>query len=139
MKKKITAARRAQLIKQLEKARAARKKKVRKNPAKFDRCVKEVRAKSKGVNPYAVCNASMGRKRKRKTRKVNPAPLLYIITAQGTGKKMHYDGEKFSERARVTTFATVEAARKKAIDLIIKYPVLRKYKVRVETNQHRPK
>ncbi len=75
---------------------------------------------------------------KRRVRKVNPAPLLYIITAQGTGKKMHYDGVKFSERERVRTFPTVEAARKCAVELIMKYPMLRKYRVKIETNEHRP-
>lgn len=136
--KKITAARRAQLIKQLEKARAARKRMSR-NPAKLERCVKAVKRKNKDVNPYAVCKAASNKKKKRRVRKVNPAPLLYIITAQGTGKKMHYDGTKFSERERVSTFPTVEAARKKAVELIIKYPVLRKYRVRIETNYTHPK
>jgi hypothetical protein len=30
-------------------------------PAKFDRCVRAVK-KQKGVNPYAVCHASLGKK-----------------------------------------------------------------------------
>jgi len=29
-------------------------------PAKFIRCVKEVKKKSSSVNPYAVCRASTG-------------------------------------------------------------------------------
>jgi hypothetical protein len=29
------------------------------NPAKFDRCVRKVKAKGGVDNPYAVCNASM--------------------------------------------------------------------------------
>lgn len=29
------------------------------NPAKFDRCVKQVKAKGGVDNPYAVCNASL--------------------------------------------------------------------------------
>lgn len=29
---------------------------------KFDRCVTKVKSKGGGKNPYAVCNASMGRK-----------------------------------------------------------------------------
>ena len=34
---------------------------------KFDRCVEKVKDKSgKKVNPYAVCNASMGKKNKKK-------------------------------------------------------------------------
>lgn len=44
-------------------------------PAAFDRCVKQVKAKGKVTNPYAVCRASMGTdaeilaKQKRKKKK----------------------------------------------------------------------
>lgn len=31
---------------------------------KFDRCVTKVKRKGGGKNPYAICNASMGRKSK---------------------------------------------------------------------------
>ncbi len=75
---------------------------------------------------------------KKRSRKVNPAPLMYIITAQGTGRKMSYDGAKFSERAKIRLFKTVADARKCAVELIVKYPMLRKYKVRIETNEHKP-
>jgi len=34
------------------------------NPAKYDRCVKAVKAKGGATNPYAVCNASMAGKGK---------------------------------------------------------------------------
>lgn len=78
------------------------------------------------------------RKARRAKLNCNPAPLMYIITAQGTGKKMSYDGEKFSERAKIRLFKTVEDARKCAVDLIIKYPMLRKYRVKIETNEHKP-
>jgi hypothetical protein len=38
-------------------------------PAKFERCVKDVKAKAgKAKNPYAICNASMKRGKKKKTR-----------------------------------------------------------------------
>ncbi len=75
---------------------------------------------------------------KRRARKVNPAPLLYIITAQGSGRKMSYDGVKFSERSKIRLFKTADEAIKCAEGLVAKYPLLRKYKVAVETNQHRP-
>jgi hypothetical protein len=75
-------------------------------------------------------------RRKRAVRSTNPVPLLYIITAKGTGKKMHFDGKKFSERARVVTFKTVSDAQKKAQALLRAYPVLRGYRVAVEHNQH---
>lgn len=69
----------------------------------------------------------------------NPRPLLYIITAQGTGKKMHFDGTKFSERERVSTFSTVDAAQRKALELLKRFPVLRKYKIAVEPNFRKPR
>ena len=34
---------------------------------KFDRCVTKVKRKGGGKNPYAICNASMGRKSKSKS------------------------------------------------------------------------
>ncbi|MDH3913411.1 MAG: hypothetical protein OEU09_19195 [Rhodospirillales bacterium] len=37
-------------------------------PAKFDRCVKKVKAKGKVRNPYAVCRASMGTDKQIKAR-----------------------------------------------------------------------
>ncbi len=36
---------------------------------KFDRCVRKVKSKSGGKNPYAICNASMGEKSKRAGKK----------------------------------------------------------------------
>lgn len=44
---------------------------MRKNPAKFDRCVKKVKAKGGAANAYAVCTTA-GTRRKNK-RKRNPA------------------------------------------------------------------
>lgn len=40
-------------------------------PAKLDRCVKKVKRKSPGVNPYAVCNAAIkkGKGKGRSTKK----------------------------------------------------------------------
>jgi hypothetical protein len=39
------------------------------NTKKFDRCVSKVKSKSgKKINPYAVCNASMGGKSKHKSK-----------------------------------------------------------------------
>lgn len=32
---------------------------------KFDRCVSHVKAKSPGANAYAVCNSSLGKKKKK--------------------------------------------------------------------------
>ncbi len=85
------------------------------------------------------------KRRKTRARKVNPAPLLYIITAQSAGERMSYVGmntkgvPKFSNTSgRVTLFKTVADARKCAVDLIVKFPMLRKYQVRVETNEHKP-
>ncbi len=98
---------------------------------------KAKRAKQSGAKKSKRKPAST--RRARAVRSTNPAPLLYIITAKGTGKKMHFDGKKFSERARVVTFKTVSDAQKKAEALLRAYPVLRSYRVAVEHNQHFPK
>lgn len=42
-------------------------------PAKFDRCVKKVRAKKHVKNPYAVCRASMGTDAQIKARRAKKA------------------------------------------------------------------
>ncbi len=90
-------------------------------------------------NPLKRKSKKTASKRKSKTYlRINPAPLLYIITAQGSGKKMHYDGTKFSERAKIRLFKTAEEARICAEKLIANYPMLHKYKICVETNEHKP-
>lgn len=58
--------------------------------------------------------------------------IRYKITAQNTGKRMHYDGRNFSERTP-KIFALADDAKTTALMLIRRYPVLRKYKVRVES------
>ncbi len=35
-------------------------------PAKFDRCVRKVKAKDDARNPYAVCRAALSKKKKKK-------------------------------------------------------------------------
>lgn len=35
-------------------------------PKKLERCVKKVKAKGEKVNPYAVCNASLKKAKKKK-------------------------------------------------------------------------
>ncbi len=58
---------------------------------------------------------------------------------------MHYVGlnekghPKFSNSSgRVVLFKTAHAAEKKALELLRGFPMLGKYKVRVETNEHKP-
>jgi hypothetical protein len=73
---------------------------MRKNPAKFDRCVKKVKAKGGAANAYAVCTAAGTRKKNR--RKRNPAdgaaaafeefhgrPSEEVITVT---RKVHFHG-----------------------------------------------
>jgi hypothetical protein len=86
-------------------------------------------ARARGVNPR-----KRAKRATRTKRRVNPRPLLYIITAKASGKKMHYDGEKFSERARVKTFPTAHAADQTAQKLLRQFPILRKYRVFIEPN-----
>lgn len=88
------------------------------------------------------------RKRRRKNVKAakpgyfpNPSsrPVLFFLTAQkGRGPKMHFDGANFSQRPRVKSFPTAEAAETKARALLKSFPILRAYAVRVET-QNRPR
>lgn len=66
----------------------------------------------------------------------NPRPLLFIITAKkGAGKKMHFDGTNFSERAKVKMFPTMGEAETKAQALLKSFPVLRGYRVMIEPNR----
>lgn len=65
----------------------------------------------------------------------NPTKRGYVICIKrGTGPKMHYDGEKFSQRAKYHVFPTKDAALKKARAFLAKYRVLHKYAVTVEPN-----
>lgn len=83
------------------------------------------------------------RKRRRKNiakpvkgRFPNPRPLLFIITAQkGRGKKMHFDGTNFSERAKIKMFPTMIRAEAKARELLKTFPILRSYRVVIEPNR----
>lgn len=47
---------------------------------------------------------------------------------------MHYDGTKFSQRERVVTFGSKDAAYKKAVSLLNAFPVLKRYTLAVESN-----
>lgn len=85
-----------------------------------------------------LLRAKKSKTKRRAVRSTNPRPMLYIITAKGSGKKMHYDGSKFSERERVQTYATVEAAQRAALNLLSSYPVLKKYRIAIEHNLHLP-
>ena len=79
-----------------------------------------------------------GAKKRAKKRGKNPVvrtrPVLCGIYAKGTGRKMHFDGAKFSESGRLKQFATAADAERKAQALIAQYPILRKYRVTVESN-----
>jgi hypothetical protein len=67
----------------------------------------------------------------------NPVPFTYIITARSTerGPRMHYDGSRFSQRAKIRTFSTFQKAHTTATQLLKQYPVLRKYRIAIETPQ----
>lgn len=65
--------------------------------------------------------------------KAKPRTIRYKITAQNTGKRMHYDGRNFSERPTVKSFLTADAATTHARMLLRRFPRLRKYQVRVES------
>lgn len=73
------------------------------------------------------------RRARKKIRAKTRATVRYKITAQNKGKRMHFDGRNFSERPTVKSFALVEDAKQTAFALIRRYPILRKYRVRVES------
>lgn len=89
--------------------------------------------------------APSGRLKKRRRKNTvkgrfpNPRPLMYIITAKASGKKMHYDGTRFSERAKIKLFRSSETAHEYALGLIERFPILRRYRVAVEDNRPPPK
>lgn len=92
------------------------------------------RAPSKRLRKRRVKNIT----RPAKGRFPNPRPLLFIITAQkGSGKKMHFDGKNFSQRARISTFPTMSAAEDKAKSLLKQFSILRSYRVMIEPNENR--
>lgn len=61
--------------------------------------------------------------------------VSYVITARRSkgSPKMTFDGKNFSQRKPVT-FAKDELALNKARALVKRYPILRKYRVAIETH-----
>jgi hypothetical protein len=74
----------------------------------------------------------------KKERAANPAPRGFVIYAQGTGKRMNFDGTKFSERAP-KIYGNMRAAEGAAMNMLAKFAVLKKYKVWVAPESARPK
>ena len=131
MKRKISAARRAQLIEQLKKARAARggknAKKARKYSNDAERIKTEVYLKARKVRV----------KSKKKPRKIgarakNPirhTPLYIIVAQKGNGPKMHYNGVKFTNNGKPVFFENAAQLKDRARELVKKFPILRDYKL----------
>lgn len=58
----------------------------------------------------------------------------FAIYAQGSGKKMHFDGStRFTENAKPKLFATQKEAFAVARSLLKRFPKLRRYRVTVES------
>jgi hypothetical protein len=53
------------------------------NPAKFDRCVKKVKAKGSAADPYAVCTAAGTRKPRSRRKAAKQKNLVPLFTAAG--------------------------------------------------------
>jgi hypothetical protein len=119
MKRKITAARRKQLIEQLKRARAARVAMLGKKPAKKSR----KKATKKRVSKKVAV---------RRTRSGNPIrhmPLYIIVARKGVGPKMHFDGVNFTTNGKPAFFEQHQL-RGIAEGLVKKYPsVLKGYKL----------
>jgi hypothetical protein len=107
-KRKITAARRAQLIKQLEKARAARK---RKTPKKRTAPKRRKRAK----NPVT-------------RRTVKHTPMFKLVVQKGSGPRMHYNGAKFTTNGHYVKFSTQNELLGVSRELMRRFPILKGYK-----------
>lgn len=101
MKRKITAARRKQLIEQLKKARAARGLSTRRRRPKS----RKQKLAPQGTSSPRFKKAS--RRVKRKARSVNPirhTPLYIIVAQKGAGPKMHFNGVHFTTNGKPAFF-----------------------------------
>jgi len=67
----------------------------------------------------------------------NPAPKLgFAIYAQkGSGPRMHYDGEKFSNNGAPKLYQTQQGAAIVARNALARYPILKPYRVTVEPSR----
>lgn len=99
----------------------------RRHSKKWDRCVAEVSAKGRAVDPYAVCNKAL----KRRKRKRNPR--VYVLVASKGRDRLRYVGAgKFSKRGRGKKFSSPRDALVHGEVLQSIYPVLRKFKLSTE-------
>jgi hypothetical protein len=101
----------------------------KKNPAKRSTAHLKQYQFKKGAAPRT------GKKRAaKKSACSTPVRTQYVIAAQGTGKKIYFDGGKrFTENAKPHTFSTQGAALKKARSLMARYPTLKRYRVTIES------
>ncbi|MGH8401829.1 MAG: hypothetical protein ACRESO_00280 [Gammaproteobacteria bacterium] len=93
--------------------------KVHKNPhsihtAKFDKCVRDVRAKGSAYNPYAVCMSSLGEREAVRAghRRKNPH-IVYVICAENikTGQLAYFTGHSIdTERKKAKAYRTLKSA-----------------------------
>lgn len=84
-------------------------------------------------NPKRRKKSARKKSARKKVRAKTRVAVRYKITAQNKGKRMHFDGRNFSERPTVKSFALASDAKHTAFALIRRYPILRKYRVRVES------
>lgn len=128
----------------------------RKNPAKLERCVRDVKKHGVVRNAWAVCKASLaGTTQHRKRRGRNPAgywvrdevedfeqqftPVAYYIHIQhGRGPVMLWNGQTFSNDKAPAPhpFASESAAVHKATRLLSQYPMLDKYRMYVARRKY---
>jgi hypothetical protein len=102
----------------------------RKHSAKWDRCVAEVARSGTAADPYAVCQAELGRRKRRR----NPGgPRMYqLVAIKGTHRLVYVGGNKFAKRGPAVTFATEEAARATGRLLETQFPVLQTFTLKVD-------
>lgn len=109
----------------------------RKNPAKLEQCVKQVKGKKGVRSAYAICTAATGKKVRRRKNPGFQGPTNWYIHIQryagtrGIGPVMLYNGKSFSDRpdARPYAFSSKTAAASMARRLITNNAKLAPYKV----------
>lgn len=101
---------------------ATRKKK--RGRARFDRCVKKVRRRSKTVNPYAVCTVALKHRRNPRYFRVS----LYARAPDHTVLK-YIGGIKFARKGTPAYFANRSHAMTVARQLRSQFPVLKRFKL----------
>lgn len=112
----------------------------RRNPAKLERCVRQVKARNRRArrrgrkvarSPYAVCTATLKKaKRRRRQARANPGGWYIHAQRMGIGPVLLYNGRSFSNVDKPLAFPDPRTAVRRARAVLRKHrKVLRYYKI----------